>query len=130
MYLVKKEMGSWNQSQTYSIKHAENEYINHCNVSIQIQAATWQNWLGFRRPNWSAVQWRLSSYGKWQNLTEAVKKIAQGTKVTPIKLVADFISISEELRKEFPKQIQWEKRRDCNNIKTDTLNGMDKQKEW
>jgi len=58
-----------------------------------------------------------------------VKKIAQGTKVTTIKLVADFISISEELRKEFPEQIQWEKRRDFNNIKTDTLNGMDKQKE-
>lgn len=54
---------------------------------------------------------------KRQNLTEAVKRNAQGTKVTPIKLVADFILISEELRKEFPGQIQWEKRRDCNNIK-------------
>jgi len=34
-----------------------------------------------------------------------VKRIAQGTKVTPTKLVADFILISEELRKEFPEQI-------------------------
>jgi len=84
------------------MKHTEIEYINHCKVKTQIQAATWQKWLGLRRPNWSAVQWRLSSYGKWQNLTEAVKRTAQGTKVTPIKLVANFISISEELRKEFP----------------------------